>query len=131
MKIFTVYNKDDLARPLENTIILKEGFSWNAAIFQPLWALYHKMWSLAAILLLLNLATRLLLSSGVISDNISAVIELTVFVIIGLCGNDWISENLMKNGYTMIGIVSGRDKIEAEQRFFDNYIAKNPFGIKS
>ena len=51
---------DAQARPgeraaLERAVVLRDGFSWGALIFQPLWVLWHRLW-LAALVVTIAIA---------------------------------------------------------------------------
>jgi hypothetical protein len=66
MRIYTVHmkrtgqgKKND---PDQGLVLIKEGFSWPAFFLSGLWALWHRMWFWAAIIIAANIALSLALS---------------------------------------------------------------------
>lgn len=55
MHLYSIYtnNKSEDVSPM----IIKQGFSFWALIFNFLWAIYHKMWFVAGVVVLINFIT--------------------------------------------------------------------------
>jgi hypothetical protein len=89
-------------------VLVREGFSWGALIFGPLWLLAHRVWlpavvTLAAAILILVL-TR---------DDITAVLLIALVVMLGLSGQDLRRWSLDHRGYLLAQVVSGRGETDA------------------
>jgi hypothetical protein len=106
VKIYTALLKSD-AEP----VLVKEGFSWGALFFGPLWLAAHRAWtaaaiSLAAVVLITVLAPepgRTILAAG-------------VALILGLIGNDlrcWALEN---RGYLLVHVLAAGSSDDAFTR---------------
>jgi hypothetical protein len=52
MHLYSVYIDNEEAT---SPMIIKQGFSFLALVFNFFWALYHKMWFVAAVVVLMNL----------------------------------------------------------------------------
>ena len=53
-KLYSVQVNPSSARPYETAEFVPEGFNFFAFAFGPLWALYHRLWVLAFILVCLG-----------------------------------------------------------------------------
>ena len=94
------------------TETVKNGFSWPAFLFGPIWALVKGMAGLAAALFGVNAALILLLYSGPLLIEYSAnaegpiqlvlvafVAEVLWFFFVGARGNHWRRKRLKRDGY--------------------------------
>ena len=119
MKLYTVLVKEDSDDKLETALFIKEGFSFLAAIFQTLWALYHKMWLCAAALIVVAIGFFLMKNYGIMKTDLVQILEIALLIFIGFSANDWYSKHLQKKGYIVYDVVSGKNEDEARIRFFD------------
>ncbi len=119
MRVYTVLVDPAATDNDQDAVLLREGFSWPAALFTVLWALYHRLWLWAAILLAVG--TVLGAGAGWLGlDPVSrAAIQLGYLALVGLHANDWRRRRLAKRGYIFAGVAVGRNLVTAEQRFFD------------
>lgn len=123
MRIYTVHIDPTSADDDQGVVLIREGFSWGAALFTVLWALWRGLWGWAAILLAAAVALDFAaawLGLGAIGV---AAIQITFMLLVGFHGNDWRRARLMRRGYLFAGVVSGRDMSAAERRFFDREAA--------
>jgi hypothetical protein len=95
-------------------ILVREGFSWGALIFGPLWLAAHRAWiaavlSLAAFILIVFLAT----------DGIAAALLTTLVVLLGLSGHDLRRWSLDLRGYLLAQVVLARNELEALERLLE------------
>lgn len=96
MKTYTALLKAD-AQP----ILVREGFSWGAFIFGPVWLVAHRAWIAAAI----SLAAYVLVAA-LTSQPAGVILGTGIALIIGLTGNDlrrWALEN---RGYLLVHVVA-------------------------
>ena len=119
MRIYTVHVDPTSAADDRGVVLIREGFSWGAALFTVLWALWRGLWGWAAILLAGAVALDFA-SVWLGLDEVGvAVIEIALMLLVGFHGNDWRRARLKRWGYLFAGVVSGRDMAAAERRFFD------------
>jgi len=95
-------------------VLVREGFSWGALFFGPLWLAAHRAWiaavlALAASVLVVALAT----------DGIAASLLLALTVLLGVSGNDLRRWALDRRGYLLSQVVVARNEIEALGRLLD------------
>jgi hypothetical protein len=126
LRIYTVHVNPSLPHPYEAAEFVREGFSVKAFLFTSLWALYHRLWLPAAVLIAYNCFIFYALSSNILSHTGIAVIDVGVHLIIGFEANEWIRTRLKHKGYLTADITAGDSALRAEQRFFDRYFAAHP-----
>ena len=100
MKIWTVHTKPDAA-----PILIREGFSFGALIFGPLWLLAHRAWIpavLSAVAFVLILAVATPRVAIPLCDGIS--------ILLGFYGQDLRRWSLDRAGYTLVHVVVARDE---------------------
>ena len=51
MRFYTVHILPGDPDPGDSIVLVEEGFCWPAFLLSPLWALWHRLWLVAAILL--------------------------------------------------------------------------------
>ncbi len=100
MKAWTAHIKDG-----REPILVKEGFSWGAFLFGPLWFAACRAWVPAAVhLLLLVLLVRLVPMRGV------GIILVGLAMLAGLLGRDLVRWSLERRGYTLVHVLAARDE---------------------
>ena len=101
-------------------VLVKEGFSWPAFFLSGLWALFHRMWLWAAVLITANIFLGFILSFSGVEPFSQGVMSFGFAVVIGYIGNDLRRRSLARRGYRSFGIVTGDNLSTAERRFLDN-----------
>ena len=104
MRVFTVHARTGNKAA---TRLVREGFSFAAFLFGPLWLLWHALW--------LALLGYVLLAAAVafIPDPWEDWAVLTLQVLLGLHAHDLRRWTLRRRGYATQGVVAGRDEEEA------------------
>ncbi len=124
MRIYTVHQKPGLdARGDPQIVLVKEGFSWPAFLFTPLWALAHRQWLglVAYVILMLALGVALAWAGmGPVADTLAVLL---VQLYVGAQANDWRRWTLRAHGYRMVATVLGAGLEDAERRFFAETLA--------
>ena len=90
---------------------MKEGFSWGALIFGPVWLAAHRTWIAAAIGLAAYVVVAVL-----VPDPGGGILLVGVALILGLTGNDlrrWALEN---RGYLLVHVLSAGNSDDAFTR---------------
>ncbi len=122
MRVYTVHIDPLSVADDRGAVFLREGFSWPAAVFSILWAVYHGLWDWALVLLCVSLA----LSAAVQFSGLDALgagtLEIGFMVLVGATSNDWRRWFLARRGYRLDGIVSGEDETAAERRYFERMV---------
>lgn len=117
MRVYTVHLK--AGGDAESAVLVKEGFSWPALFFGPLWSLYRRLWLATllwlAVLVLLTAATRLW-PGGAVAFSAAW----TAFGILFACeANDLRRRKLARRGWREAGVVGGAGQDAAARRFAD------------
>jgi hypothetical protein len=108
VRVWTAHFRDDAA-----PVLLREGFSWGALFFGPLWLAAHRAWipaalGLAAFILVVALAPRSVAWIGV-----AALMWLH-----GLSGRDLCHWSAAQRGFMLRHVLVGRTEAEALDRLF-------------
>ncbi len=91
-------------RPESPPVLVREGFSWGALAFGPLWLLAHKAWIPAVIYVAVVVAAVALAPPA-----IGAAIGWALVLLSGLLGWDLARWSLARRGYTMAAAVAAPD----------------------
>ena len=119
MRIYT-YHMRPGETALVDAVAVREGFSWPAFLFSSLWALTHRLWLVAVILLAVPGVLQYTVDNGWLQPAIASTMLLLFGFYVGCSGNDWWRESLERRGYVLAGITCARDLAEADRRFFDS-----------
>ena len=109
MKFWTAHIRGGAA-----PVLVREGFSWGALIFGPLWLAAHRAW-IAAVLTLVAWVLIIVLTQ----DGVSAALLTTVIVLLGLSGHDLRRWSLEHRGYLLAQVVVARNELEALGRLLE------------
>ncbi|MBF0248509.1 MAG: DUF2628 domain-containing protein [Alphaproteobacteria bacterium] len=115
--IYTVHVQD--AGPRPGLAVVKDGFSWPAAVFGFLWAVAVGAWEAALALLALELAVGVLLEVLVASEAVRGAVQVGLAVVVGLAGNEIKRWTLERRGRKEVGVVSASNREDAERRYLD------------
>ena len=103
MTFYTAHLKPD-AEP----VLVKEGFSWGALVFGPLWLAAHHAWIAAAFTL-----AGYVLIAVLIPPPASRILVLGLAALLGLIGRDLRRWTLQQRGYLLTHVVAARDPEDA------------------
>lgn len=130
MRVYTVHESKDPPSDREDRAealrFVRDGFSWPAALFTPLWLLMRGFWLALIIYLIVAVALGLALQMLGVDDEIQFLIMLGLHVLIGFEADTIERWTLKRRGWEQIATVSGRDVIECERRFFDAWLPDQP-----
>ena len=107
MRIYTAH-----LRPGREPVLVREGFSWGAFLFGPLWLVAYRAWIAAA------LVVAALLLAG--STAAGPVAGFALFLLLGLFGNDIRRWSLGLGRFELAHVVAGRSREEALLRLLAN-----------
>jgi hypothetical protein len=126
MAIYTVHEpprrEADTLAHTERFVFVRDGFSWPAFLFGPLWMLRHRLW-LVLVLYLLVMAGLVagLRAVGAAPGAIVAAVE-HISLLVGIEASTLRRWTLARRGWTTLGVVVGDDIEAAERRFFDAWV---------
>ena len=124
LRIYTVHEKHDPAAaagyPEAYPVLVREGFSWMAALFTFVWAIFHGLWREAVVLFVIGMAIGFLVDGL----NVSAPFELAVTVgylaLVGFSAEDWRRARLARQGYVMCDVVAEKTSEIASLRYLQS-----------
>jgi hypothetical protein len=92
-------------------VLVREGFSFGALFFGPIWLALHRAWLPAAGALLLAILIRVLTHPPA-----SVILILGLAVLTAVSGRDLVRWSIARRGFLESGVVTGRDEDEAQTR---------------
>ena len=101
MKQYDIYSS-----PLGMTEAVKQGWSWPAFFFSPIWAMVKKMWLLGSITLVGVLVLYAMFGSTSQRFSFADLLSLGISIVFGVQGNAWRESNLLSRGFKRIGTVT-------------------------
>ena len=107
MRIYTAH-----LRAGRGPVLVREGFSWGAFLFGPLWLAVKGAWVAAA------LALAALVLAG--TTPFGPVAGFALFFLLGLFGNDFRRWSLRLGQFTLEQVVAGRSRDEAMLRLLSS-----------
>jgi len=125
-QLFRIYMYKDLIKTVK---IVKDGFSWFAFLFSPLWALVNGLFLALFVYVVFYWCIEFLgyMCLQVYPD-LKWIINYSIFsaycivgVIFGLYGNQWRFNKLVKNGYKWKCTLKAPNSTLAQQRYLQDY----------
>jgi hypothetical protein len=89
-------------------VLVREGFSWGAFLFGPLWLAGHRAWIPAALALAAGILIVILLPLGV-----AAITMFVLAILLGLSGHDFRRWSMEHRGFTPTQVIVARSEPEA------------------
>ena len=106
----------------EKLVFIKDGFSWAAFLFAPLWFIFKGEWrGLIGYVVLV-----VLLAAIVDSDTNPAALQALTFglnLVVGFEANNILRWSRARRGWREIAAVSGSNRDDCERRFFEAWLA--------
>jgi hypothetical protein len=123
MAVYTVHEParthDGASPEPERFVFVRDGFSFAAMLFGPLWMLRHWMWLVllgyGAVVVLLGVVLGLTDASAAVGLSVSVLLALLVGFEAGTLRRFTLARRCFRN----VGVVVGDDIELAERRFFD------------
>ena len=118
MKAFTVHMPPDLAgdAAAERAVFVKDGFCWPALFIPVLWLLWRRLW---LVLIAYFVAVAAITAVEIVAGNRAAIIILIAFAFYFAAeANNARRWSLSRRGWVRTGEAFGRDRGEAEIRYF-------------
>jgi hypothetical protein len=131
MKIYTVHEPPDAPADrldrADSLVFVKDGFTWAAALFAPLWFLVNRMWLVLVAYIGGMAILQLLLALSGTGQRLSTLIMAGVHILIGFEADTLRRWTLDRNGWRLVGSVTGRNWTDCERRFFEAWLPGEPY----
>jgi len=108
MRVWTVHHRPAMTGKPARSVMVREGFSWAAALFPLFWFLAKKLWLVAG--LYFALATLL---GFVLPGAISPWALIALQILTGFEARNLQRWTLERQGYRLMGVVQARDEAGA------------------
>jgi Protein of unknown function (DUF2628) len=132
MSVYTVHEPPlrsaDALPDAERFAFVRDGFSFWAFLFAPLWMLWHGMWLVLVGYIVFSAGLVSALAALGASQTALVVVGLFISLLVGLEAGTLRRLTYWRRGWKNVGIVSGNDLEDAERRFFDAWLQKRPSG---
>jgi hypothetical protein len=110
----------------DKIVFLRDGFSWGAFLFGPLWLAWRRAW-LAALLWTLALGLVVFASAKLgLSSKTTSIIGFALALGLGFEGSRLVAWTLARKGYLEGDVIIGDNLDEAEEVFFHRWRPESP-----
>jgi len=110
----------------ERFSFVRDGFSPWAFLVAALWMLWHRMWLMLLIYVVVLTGLQLAMRYAGVPTALIIIVSLLLSLIVALEASTLRRLALARRGWNNLGIVSGEDLEDAERRFFDGWVRKTP-----
>jgi hypothetical protein len=110
MKVWTAHEL-----PNASPVLVREGFSFGALFFGPIWLAAHRAWLPAGAMVLLTLLIVLLTRSPA-----SIILILGLALLAGFSGRDLVRWSVTRRGYLETTVITGRNQYDAQARLLES-----------
>jgi hypothetical protein len=105
---------------------VRDGFSWVAFLFGPVWMLYHRLWlAVVCYVALIFVVTVIAFKFG-LAEGAVTLASLLIAVLIGFESATLRRRKLLRWRWRDLGVVVEKNREAAERRFFDRWVATVP-----
>jgi len=126
MAIFTVHQpppkKYQGSPDPERFAFVRDGFSFWAFLFGPLWMLRHRMWLVLVGYIAVTAALQVGLRLAGVGGGVSLFAGFMLALLVGLEAGTLRRFTLGRRGFRALGVIVGDDREAAERRFFDSWV---------
>ncbi len=130
MLTFTVHEPPnappDRVDRAESLVFIKDGFSWGAALFGPLWLLVHRLWWPLLAYVVAYAAIDALRLSAIVDPRWIGLGLLALNLLLAFEGDTLRRWVLERRGWRQLGLANGRTRSECERRFYEAWIPTQP-----
>jgi hypothetical protein len=126
MAVYTVHEpplkRYETAGDPDRFVFVRDGFSFWAFLFGPLWMIRHRMWLVLFGYVALAAGLQIGLRQLHVEAGVLAVVGMLVALLIGFEAGTLRRFALARRRWTNVGVIVGDDREVAEQRFFDAWV---------
>ena len=109
MKVWTAHERHNFP-----PVLIREGFSFGALFFGPIWLAANRAWVASSAELILTLLILILLYPPA-----SIVLVVGLALLVGFTGRDLVRWSVTHRGYVETTVVTGGDQYDARARLFE------------
>jgi Protein of unknown function (DUF2628) len=128
MSVYTVHEPPSRAgaavTDVERFAFVRDGFSWWAFLFAPLWMLRHRMWLVLIGYVVIVGAIEIPVKLSGAPSLAANLIGILLGLLVGFEASTLRRFTLNRRGWKSLGVVSGDDLEDAERRFFDAWLQR-------
>jgi hypothetical protein len=110
---------------------VKDGFCWPAFVFSFIWALWHRLWLVAAAIFVAEFAVGMLIGLIGFGGAVNAAVSLGIALAVGWLANDLRRDHLERAGLTDLGVVMADSGEDAIERYFSENTPRESLGMPS
>ncbi|MDO8422276.1 MAG: DUF2628 domain-containing protein [Parvibaculum sp.] len=121
MRSYTVHELSGAPADGEGIVLVREGFSWPAAVFALVWLIVKRQWVVAAFYFALSVLLTAAAKWFAATDVLLSVMTIVLQGFLGVAAHDLMRWTLARQGYREIGVASASDLQEAERDFFRHW----------
>jgi hypothetical protein len=130
MPVYTVHEpppkRYEVAGDPDRFVFVRDGFSFWAFLFGPLWMLRHRMWLVLLGYVLLVIALEVIQQALRVSSSATFMVSLLLMLLVGFEAATLRRFTLGRRKWVNVGVIVGDDLESAERRFFDAWIKSGP-----
>jgi hypothetical protein len=123
MSVYTVHEPPmraaDAVPDPERFAFVRDGFSIWAFLVAPLWMLWHRLWVVLLIYLVVAGGVEAAMTYAGVAAAAMFVVQLLISLLVGLEAGTLRRFTLGRRGWKNVGVVSGDNLEDSERRFFD------------
>ena len=108
MRTYSVHMRSHGLDQGQDFVLVKEGFSWPAFLFNIFWALWHRLWLAAIALFATPLVIVIVIKVIGLGPAVQIVLSVGWSVIVGMLANDVRRHYLHHDGFVEDGIAAGK-----------------------
>lgn len=116
MAIYSIFRK--AGAPRDEAVFVKEGFSIAAVVLTFLWALWNRMWVVAAVILAVMAAVAVAGSLTAANEVVVTAVNTGLALIFGFEAQSLRAWSLRRSGFVDDGLVEAASREEAELKYF-------------
>jgi hypothetical protein len=130
MQTFTVHEPPnpsaDRVDRAERLVFVRDGFSWVAALFAPIWLLAHRLWWALLGFIIIAGGLQLLKLAAPFDQRWIGLALFALNLLVGLEADTLRRWALDRRGWRVLGSVTGKSAAECERRFFELWLPAQP-----
>jgi hypothetical protein len=116
MTLYTVLEPPD-GQP-DRVVFIPEGFAWGGFVFTWIWALWNRMWVIAALLFAAFAGLSVAVGFAVINPAIGSLLQFGISVLFGFEARQLQFSSLKRTGYRSAGMIEASGLEAAELSYF-------------
>jgi hypothetical protein len=125
MSVYTVHappvDGTDVRGTTDKFVFVRDGFSFWAFVFGPVWLLYQRLWLAFAGYMVLSIALEVVLTLLHAGSGMRSIVMLLIAVLMGLEAATLRRWTLSRGKWRQLDVVVADDEEAAERRFFDRW----------